>query len=136
MSSQNYSSCGCSLQSVDGLLRWILLQLWRKDNKRYPVQVEKNIKKILETIISKVLKSTNRWCFLIPLLLSIFSVMQHNNLRDYLICTSREEQLRFNLENFWMSEEYPESLTTLPFYHPYEVLIQIVCKYCLTKHKK
>ena len=96
------------------------------------------LKKISKkSIISKVLKSTNRWCFLIPLLLSIFSVMQHNNLRDYLICTSREEQLRFNLENFWMSEEYPESLTTLPFYHPYEVLIQIVCKYCLTtKHRK
>ena len=45
-----------------------------------------------------------RSCFLHPWF-NLLIVLLNSSLRDYLICTSREEELRFNLENFWINEE-------------------------------
>ena len=123
-----------------------------------------------------------RSCFL-NLWFDLLIFLLNSSLRDYLICTSREEELRFNLENFWINkelrwkldvfmkfsknqtwitmnhvqrqnlkplpqlskiefslifipenhisifaEEYQDSVTILPFYHPYVILIHFVCK--------
>ena len=67
-----------------------------------------------------------RLSLLIPLVFAMMSVYFHDNLRDYLICSSREEQLRFNLYNFWKSKDYPESLTNLSWYHPYEIALKLI----------
>ena len=67
-----------------------------------------------------------RWCLSFPLLVACMTVYFHTNLRDYLICSSREEQLRFNLHNFWESKHYPESLTNLVWYHPFEIAVQLI----------
>ena len=45
-----------------------------------------------------------RSCFL-NLWFDLLIFLLNSSIRDYLICTSREEELRFNLENFWINEE-------------------------------
>ena len=55
----------------------------------------------------------------------------HNSLRGYLICSEREEFLRFNLENFWIPVPYDgRRFTNFPIYHPFQILVYITCKYC------
>ena len=54
----------------------------------------------------------------------------HNSLRSYLICSKREEFLRFNLEDFWSPDPYDgSSFTKFPLYHPFKILSWILCKY-------
>ena len=62
------------------------------------------------------------------MLVSVIHVAYHDKMRDFMICSAKEEDLRYNLDNFLIEEEYPESLTTLPWYHPYELLVQIICR--------
>ena len=65
-----------------------------------------------------------------PLLMGLLAIYFHNNLRDFLICSNREEFLRYDLEDFWAPNTYEkEDITNLPRYHPYRILILIVCKY-------
>ena len=65
-----------------------------------------------------------------PLFMGLLAIYFHNNLRDFLICSNREEFLRYDLEDFWAPNTYEkEDLTNLPRYHPYKILILIVCKY-------
>lgn len=62
-------------------------------------------------------------------MMGLVSVHFHNNLRGYLICSNREEFLRYNLEDFWATINYEnERLTNLPLYHPYNMMIIIVCE--------
>ena len=35
---------------------------------------------------------------------ALLSVYYHDNIRDFLICSSREEDLRFDLKDFWIKE--------------------------------
>ena len=54
--------------------------------------------------------------------MGLLAVYNHNNLRDFLICSNREEFLRYNLEDFWAPTVYDgEALTTLSVYHPYRI---------------
>ena len=54
----------------------------------------------------------------------------HNNMRNYLICSKREEFLRFNLEDFWSPDPYDgSSFTSFPLYHPFKIFTWILCKY-------
>ena len=71
---------------------------------------------------------------------ALLSVYYHDNIRDFLICSSREEDLRFDLMNFWVKEVrksfteryiyskslqgYKENLTTLPWFHPFEIFVK------------
>ena len=41
---------------------------------------------------------------MLPTVTAFFSVYFHDNIRAYLICSSREEDLRFDLMNFWVKE--------------------------------
>ncbi len=62
-------------------------------------------------------------------MMGLLSVHFHNNVRGYLICSNREESLRYDLEDFWAPITYKmEHLTNLPGYHPYNILIYIVCE--------
>ena len=71
-----------------------------------------------------------RLCLMFPLLMGLLAIYFHNNLRDFLICSNREEFLRYDLEDFWAPNTYEkEDITNLPRYHPYRILILIVCKY-------
>ena len=62
--------------------------------------------------------------------MGLLAVYFHNNLRDFLICANREEFLRYDLEDFWAPTTYEkEDITNLSSYHPYRILIIIVCEY-------
>ena len=62
--------------------------------------------------------------------MGLLAVYNHNNLRDFLICSNREEFLRYDLEDFWAPTIYErEDPTNLSVYHPYNILIMIVCEY-------
>ena len=70
-----------------------------------------------------------RICLWFPLMTGLSSIYFHNNLRGYLICSNREEFLRYDLEDFWAPVTYAkEHLTNLPGYHPYNIMIYIVCE--------
>ena len=72
-------------------------------------------------------------CLLVPLWMGLFAIYFHNNLRDYLICANREEFLRYDLDDFWAptiyEKEGEEDVTNLPKFHPYRILILLICEY-------
>ena len=44
------------------------------------------------------------------------------------MCSSMEEQLRFNLDNFWEESSYREgNLTNLSLHHPLNILSALMC---------
>ena len=47
--------------------------------------------------------------------------------RDFLICSNREERLRFNMEDIIQDVGYKERLHNLGVLHPYSLLIYIIC---------
>ena len=62
-------------------------------------------------------------------------VYAENN-RAFLFCYGREEQLRFDLHNFWNDGGYYEGLlTNLPRLHPLALLYEILCKDKTLLHK-
>ena len=70
-----------------------------------------------------------RICILFPLMMGLVSVHFYNNSRGYLICSNREEFLRYNLQDFWDEINYEkEHLNNLPGYHPFNMMIYIICE--------
>ena len=44
-----------------------------------------------------------------------------------------EEQLRFNLDNFWEESSYREgNLTNLSLHHPLNILSALMCRFSIT----
>ena len=91
------------------------------------------------------LYSSLRLSLALPTMTALLSVYYHDNIRDFLICSSREEDLRFDLKDFWIKEvgkklegfrkvqvhfnffqDYNEQLTTFPWFHPFRILISIL----------
>ena len=86
-----------------------------------------------------------RFCLVLPMIIGGISVLHHVNLRyqackqsqeinkwtgirGYLVCSSMEEQLRFNLDNFWEESSYREgNLTNLSLHHPLNILSALMC---------
>ena len=59
-----------------------------------------------------------RICLVVSVVMGLVITNVHNSLRGYLICSKREEFLRFNLEDFWISAPYDGSrFSNLPVYH-------------------
>ena len=54
-------------------------------------------------------------------------MLYSDNLRDFLICSNREERLRFNLEDLFQDNGYRELLQNLDILHPYSLLIYAIC---------
>ena len=50
-----------------------------------------------------------RLSLIVPTFTALFSVVLHDRIRDFLICSSREEDLRFDLNDFWLEEVCPMS---------------------------
>ena len=76
-----------------------------------------------------------RVCLVVSVVMGLIMTYVHDSLRGYLICSKREEFLRFNLEDFWISTPYDGSrLSNLPIYHPYNILSDIICKHCTGKY--
>ena len=70
-----------------------------------------------------------RFCLVFSVAMGLEITSKHNSLRGYLICSEREEFLRFNLEDFWISNSYDgSSFFNLPVYHPLKILSGILCK--------
>ena len=55
------------------------------------------------------------------------TMLYTDNLRDFLICSNREERLRFNMEENIQDVGYNEKLHNLDILHPYSLLIYIIC---------
>ena len=55
------------------------------------------------------------------------TMIYSDNLRDFLICSNREERLRFNMEDMIQDIGYQERLHNLDIHHPYSLLIYIIC---------
>ena len=67
-----------------------------------------------------------RLCLGIPVLVASLSMTQLNNIRDYLMCTGREEVVRYNIENFHEEDSVGGYAILLPVYHPYRILAMII----------
>ena len=75
-----------------------------------------------------------RFCLVFSVVMGLIITYVHDSLRGYLICSKREEFLRFNLEDFWISAPYNGSrFSNLSVYHPYNILSGIICKQCTGK---
>ena len=71
-----------------------------------------------------------RLCLVFSVVVGLMITHVHNSLRSYLICSEREEFLRFNLEDFWSPAPYDgSSFTSFPEYHPFKILSWSLCKY-------
>ena len=51
------------------------------------------------------------------------SMLYSDNLRDFLICSNREERLRFNMEDLSQDSGYKELVHNLHPYHPYSLFV-------------
>ena len=99
---QDCSSSDNPVQVPDGLSFWLLLTNWREKNK----------------IFFEFLR-------VFPVFLILVSMFFLDNLRDNNICNGREEDLRFNINNFLKPVFYNEFVIQLPLHHPYTILILI-----------
>ena len=67
-----------------------------------------------------------------PVAVATLTVIYRHHVRDYLICCSQEERLRFNLQDFWLEANYHnEDLSNLPRYHIFRALIAFICEILL-----
>ena len=57
------------------------------------------------------------------------SMLYSDNLRDFLICSNREERLRFNMEDIIQANGYKELVHNLDPLHPYSLLVYTICKW-------
>ena len=84
-------------------------------------------------IVTKLFSITHnvlRFCLMISVVVGLITTYVHNSLRSYLICSEREEFLRFNLEDFWSPAPYDgSSFTNFPVYHPFKIMSWSLCKY-------
>ena len=71
-----------------------------------------------ERKISKILL---RASVVVPTLVASFSMFYLDNLRGYLVCSGREEILRFNTDNFFEDAFIGGVVILLPLHHPYRV---------------
>lgn len=55
------------------------------------------------------------------------SMLYSDDKRDFLICSNREERLRFNMEDITQDNGYKERLHNFGVLHPYSLLIYIIC---------
>ena len=68
-------------------------------------------------------------CLMFPVAVATLTVIYRHHVRDYLICCSQEERLRFNLQDFWLEANYHnEDLSNLPRYHIFRALIAFICE--------
>ena len=68
-------------------------------------------------------------CLMFPVAVATMSVVYREHVRDYLICCSQEERLRFNLQDFWLEANYHnENLSNLPRYHIFPILVSVTCE--------
>ena len=71
----------------------------------------------------------------VPLAVSLVTLLYRDHVRDFLICSSTEERLRFNLRDFWLEANYQdENFGNLPPYHPFCVLLIVICKRIIISH--
>ena len=71
-----------------------------------------------------------RFCLVFSVVMGLITTYVRNSLRGYLICSEREEFLRFNLEDFWMPVPYDGTrLTNFPVYNPFQILSYVICKF-------
>ena len=74
-------------------------------------------------------RCVSRLCVSAPLAVSLVTLLYRDHVRDFLICSSSEERLRFNLRDFWLEANYQdENFGNLPPYHPFCVLLIAICK--------
>ena len=55
------------------------------------------------------------------------SLLYSDDKRDFLICSNREERLRFNMDDITQDNGYNERLHNFGVLHPYSLLIYIIC---------
>ena len=68
-------------------------------------------------------------CLMFPVAVATLTVIYREHVRDYLICCSQEERLRFNLQDFWLEANYHnEDLSNLPRYHLFRILLAFICE--------
>ena len=55
---------------------------------------------------------------------------------SYQRCAGREEEIKFNLQDFWLDSGYKnEAISNLPWYHPYVMWVRLICKFSMNiKH--
>ena len=83
-------------------------------------------------VIIKVL----RFCLVFSVTMGLITTIIHNSIRGYLICSEREEFLRYNLKDFWTPTPYDDSsISNLPKYHPFVIVTYILCKYWIIHFK-
>ena len=83
----------------------------------------------LAALLDNLQLCVSRVCVSVPLAVSLVTLLYRDHVRDFLICSSREERLRFNLRDFWLEANYQdENFGNLPPYHPFCVLLITICK--------
>ena len=114
----NSSDCH-PLPSSDGLSRGLLLQVRGEKHQGLPLQVGSCEYPMVKLLLERLSIS-------LPLSFAFITILFSDNLRDFLICSNREERLRFNLEDFYQEIGYKELLHNLNIYHPYSLLVFII----------
>ena len=82
--------------------------------------------KLRQAFIIKILYRMN---LIWPMIGVIMTLVTMDSMRGFLICSGKEEALRFSLENLLEDQSYIDGmLSKLPLYHPYQILIFVICK--------
>lgn len=84
--------------------------------------------KIGQTKIREVLL---KWSLGVPIVMASVSMFYLDNLRDSIMCTGREEMLRFNTENFLKDVTHSGVVILLPLLHPYRIFALILGMLCI-----
>ena len=63
-----------------------------------------------------------RACLWVPFVVGFLCMVYMNDLQPGLMCTRREEVVRFNLDDFYGNVEYPNKLFLVPLFHPFKLV--------------
>ena len=80
----------------------------------------------LEKGEKKICKILQKTFVAVPALVASFSMFYMDNLRGYLVCSGREEVLRFNTDNFLEDALIGGVVILLPLHHPFRVFAIIL----------
>ena len=126
---------GGGVPGADGLPRGALLQPRGEGHQGQTLRVQYTSVLVYSLQSARVkvgnTPCVSRLCVSAPLAVSLVTLLYRDNVRDFLICSSSEERLRFNLRDFWLEANYQdENFGNLPPYHPFCVLLKAICKDC------
>ena len=73
--------------------------------------------------------SALRYTFMLAFTSAFVTLLYREHVRDFMICSAREQELRYNIQDFYLDKHYKEELVILPFYHPFKALYYLICKH-------